>query len=743
MFVTSDRAVFDRYTSKNATLMKTAENDTEKRENKMRQILMNILVQGMHRSRQHFRRTKRTVKEYRPTEDWENIAGFDEVDDDDDMRDVFEALQIITGTEPSGFEKAITDVEAILQTDALLTFAQLHEALTTLKRAKPFDDDSRKIVQNVTELYKRKRQDTKQVFENAKENIKELWYSSDSLLQKGWNSVEIAKKINDQINIMNDVQSKSGLNFLYKLKSPQFLNTHSSEITRCTPCRDAERFPMILIAYDESAPMEVRPTYPPGCKCIANQLVSKLIFLPDATALYMQKSSLSNKKERFASLFLFNIDRLFIHNKERVNFKLQFIYLTREHYLNQSVYVTSPSADVVSVQELNPLDALASYIDQYLNEGANELPDTTAMPAETQQPVSQRWGIVSAVRDLADMVSPYFRTPTNIFEEATGTRAPNRRNLLYDPLTKAITNILKNAYQDVPVNEYLTFTTITGNTRLRFAIEATIDLYKSQMLGRFVVVSPRKIQALQNIMKRELQMLGAEDEPQFLETVNQVSRTHNTILTRLLIAPDAEGLVPGELLPVDTVYYVFGPVLQQLELNGLAVIMNHSMSTDDIAKFSSYYKFGEHKNVRMNAVNFNVNNNHYILFFYSKREGARLDVEAVRTQLFDPVSGDISASHGERTVHLITYNTPQASSISDPVSADLSNTQWTPGYLPTLSPSHNPEFADFDAIVQAAAAQPPITFESLLQPASLSLPSPLIGSRLWRSGTQLALMLRS
>jgi len=776
MFVTSDRAVFNRYTSKNATLLQTAKDESEKeivrKNNTMTQVLTNLLVQGIHRFRQGYSRGP-NGQQKSAKEEWEDITGFPDAEDDTEaLFKELQALPELETTETQRPDLLLKEAVNLLKSseDNPLTFAQLRDAFRLIKQASTTSGVDRKKVKDVMRLHSEQRDVTRTVFEQAQGVIKNMREGKkQSLSDPSWNEIDIDKLIAEQVKKMDDLHPRSGQNFLYKLDLKQFTDSSEFDIKRCTTCKDVKRFPMILVTYDGE---EVNFQYPLKCSCVTDDsvVINKLIFMPDLTANYMQISKESDQKERFAPMFLFNIDKLFIQKKKRGSFKLQFMYLFREQYTAQKVYVKEAGADVLesSTEQSNPLDALMAYVDEAMSEevdiggfaSAIDPIVSEAQPATASGLVNAFFGYFRGGSSKPVPQSKVQRSARSLLEDtAEVQRAADRKTNLYGPLRGGIDRYLKAKFKQVPIVCILDFTTISGNTRQRLAIDATIDLHKRPKAQKYIIISPQEQRDLENIMSREIRLLGSSKSPQWIDSAMNIAAPAKPAISRLIISADADGLEPRSNVTKEAISFKFGVLLQCLERDGLAILLNHSMEQSEYDRFNTFYHFNNKDNIMLTAMNYKVGDVPCLLFFFDGRRHPNLpELPVLRTELCGTRDDIVVSAVGGRKIQMGQQTpiaptaTTESSSfnilpVSDKDVEALVN-ELDGEYIPALSdaplsPPHNTDFAGFDALIQTVEALRPVTLESLLQSVSLSLPSPLIGSRLWRSGTQLALMLRS
>jgi hypothetical protein len=751
MFVTSDRAVFDQCTAKNATLIKEPKNQTDKdgidRSNRSKQILINLLVQGIHRDRQGYKRGQNTQHQV-GKEDWENITGFP--DDDDDVNTLFAELeQSMSGN----FEALLEQAKKRLTKD-IVPFPELRDAFRLIKQASKTAGADQDQITQARNQYADARATTKAMFKDTKGKIQMMRDRKDEFLaDPAWNQARIDREIADNVKKMNDLQPNSGDNFLYKLNMIHFVDTPELQIKRCQACADNNRFPMTLVTYDARTFPSVRFTTSLRCTCFSDPHVniSKLIFMPDVIAKYLQLSQNTKDKKEFAPLFLININDLFIQNPECTSFKLQFMYLTKQQYLSQHVYVGEPTANVHETSSLqtDPFDALSAYFDAVLDE--NVEPDQLASaidPLLSQQSSTGFRGYVRAAWDMFSGVGSSQPVSTSVVEMPTTdimqapvqiTRSSNRKNTLYNPLQDGIMTYLKETFSQTPIIGDLEYKVTSGNTRLRLSIDATIRLRKTPTAQRFIIVSPQRDPSLTRLMSQEIAFLGDSEQPQMLKSSELVRVPEEPLISRLIISDDADGLTSQHIVSATTVTQKFSNLLRKLEINGLAVLLNHNMSPKDTKNFSTYYSYKNNDKIQLTAMNFPVNDAMSLLFFYSKRSHTISDLPVLQTRLCGDLNSYVFANHGNRIIRL----GPQ--SVSPPVVDEITTQETQAPFSLDFEPATGDELAEIIKELQEeklpSVNSGPVSLEPLELP--LSLPSPLIGSRLWRSGTQLALMMRS
>ena len=780
MFVTSDPIVFQQYTLKNATLIKTAGNgideDTAKRMNNTTQILLNILVQGKHRSRRNYTRPSEgqnistipdnTVSAEEEDElnmimdEHESIEGLANelaraLGESDHSTDNISISDVNNIVEEETFYFFVTKAMDVLESEELLTFSQLRSALYAITKTEKSRIKNQDVVDILRERYKEKIAQTREMFKDARDRLRSYFKNHQGLLANGMAATEIATRINEQASIMDRLIPNSGQDFVEKMREPDFTDTTNDVLVkldmRCADCRVNNRFPMTLITYDEET-SRVKVDHPSLCKCFESASITKLIFMPDV----IEKFAETTRHERHAALFLFSIEELFIQRKDCNIFKLQFIYLLPEHYellyfhlLSSETTIPLPDAIPVKIDgsddryenQDNPSQAAdvkdvaesapqSGYLEKFMSYlGVLQLGTKSGEKR-------MKSSILSLGRTVDGGTQPAQKGVVVLKDGRVIKRSQNRKDILYKPLQEALDKYMRTTFDLVHIHSELTFRTISGNERQRLAIDATIDLYKTQPLKQFIIISPRDATELINMMNKEIRLIGSKEKPQILESAKLADTSRGASIIRLIISADADELGSQHLLRVDLVAFKFGILFQQLDLDGMAVIMNHSLSNSDIKKFSAYYSYEGDAKIKLTVINSPIGD---LIFFYSSDHTTH-DLNAIYTEIYGNLGVQYLPNHRRRIIQF-------GQQVQVPLVASTPPEQETPTpLLSDLMPVSNEERAAAAKAFQEGNQFPLLDLEPAL-PASvelpLSLPSPLIGSRLWRSGTQLALMLRS
>jgi hypothetical protein len=792
MFVTCDHELFKRLTSKNATL---AKEDKKSLFERNRQLLINLLVKGEHRFKKiHTRRTKQELAALNKTqraqphdiseEDQQLLDNLGQLVDQEQQYAIKEA-QIV---------KNITAAENLLNSVDILSLKELQGIRIQLDKAASKNDTetrSEEIGRNIDNLFTRLRKktgDTKDSIKFYRKEIRNIGPDVDTTTAR--------ESVKEYIDVLNEIASGEGDRVFNQSRNVEFVSATEDEIVRCQSCADAHRFPTLWLdpIDDQYLSRDYIKTVAPNCKC--KDQIDHLVIMSDVMMEYLKEMRQTDDASVHVNIFLPFVDEIFVFKNETKRIRLQFIYLHLDNYrgvrlhksqtaipdlsdLDLGLDDNNAQPDPIVLQAIeDPYRALQEYINEGLdieNLAAEADPeqlqtDVTLAPTST---LLSAFGAVGTFFGNALGLSPAAtqsdETPTDTtiaMPETTvqyvtpdgnvkiGSRSMSRKDM-YINIVHGMDRFMKQVFQGTSVKcEFTNFASISGNTRMRLAIDAEITLTKIDTDTEFILIAPANSDPYMSMMQNEMALLNKGSKSVLhVQPGQDITWKPNGTdkVVRALVVDDTIRTL-SSYKPITDKYAL---LFQRLHIDGMIIFVNCTPDDPAIAGLGQIYNSNP-KGLTVEAAKgtLSLDNADCLVCFFSETERNRLQVSAISTYMLTSLTriDSLMRMRKERVINFLVGIKPE----------HLLDIQVLPELDDDLPPAQNEPLSI--ELRKAVMSLDPVISESLftidgpsptdsLPPLPSIVPLPTLfpplavpssdgGSRLWRSGAQLDIMLR-
>lgn len=761
MFVTCRQDVFANLSGKDATVDTEAAPTTRR----IRDRLTSLLVTGVHRvKRYHLRRSKKEMERLRrlPVNQ----------QDDETKKLLAEWDEVATEVEVDLTEKMLLDVGKVLnvRSNEYVTMTEFKEIDMKL-------DDVSDDPGIHAELLDDVRTQREIQFKKSKERITALKRELKNLKAQGKSDKD--RDVEKVIKSIKALDENTGSLAQNQFNSTDYKKVAEIDILRCQTCSSARRFPVVLIQSDGIF------TIPVGCTCLDE--IQKFIFMPDMLESHLTEAASDRNLWPSFNKVLSVLKNTFLNMPTKRVFKLQFIYLAADAFRKIQVVkpdmnvtptdVTEELGELADGAEINigaleatadPFAAVAGYTkltgndeldadDIDLNVFAITGEDILQPPSASD--TSGYTGMLTNLgRNLVNLVS----NPMSAVRQANGKykkegRALITRKEIYTRIKNSLNAEIAATFRDVTIASEIWVKSIDGNSRYNLTVDATITLKKVEQMTEYIVIAPSDRTQYTDLMKDEMNILSADQSlllsVQSIDEIlwgveDQTNSVQIRIVKRALVVDDA--IKHPKSLDVTHRYSL---LFQRLHQDGMIIFANCTPADDAIKNLCMTYSFpGQSDKLMIEAAKatLSIENENCIACFYSKRKG-KMEFSSIDTCMISSVTQSDENYH--REINLLDRKRLIPAIDNNPLHLQLGPEVFNldPQFeqmdfnLPQLSLEDVAETLNQTAVADTdSVVIPPLPPIAPL-PAPLPLPAAPSsdgGSRLWRSGAQLDLMLR-